>query len=127
MYGAQLRHDITRKAYAIFMSQPSRRFVVAVSLARQEFRLHVFDRSGVIHSLGHNLHRSPDLFARLMYALAFGSPDKLGFDTTFIDPAVFPSLLYRPRSTPAVQVSWTIYIRENVYAILRHLYASHLI
>ncbi|KAG6372402.1 hypothetical protein JVT61DRAFT_7875 [Boletus reticuloceps] len=56
-HSTQLRRDITRKVYAVFMSQPNRRFVVALSLARQEFRLHVFDRSGVIHSLGSNVHK----------------------------------------------------------------------
>lgn len=126
-FGAQLRRDITRKAYAVFMSQPSRCFVVAVSLARQEFRLHVFDRSGVIHSLGYNLHKFSDLFARLMYTLAFGSLDKLGFDPTFIDPAMSPSILYRPRSALAVQMSWTIYIHKSAYAVLCQLYISHLI
>ena len=126
-YSAQLRRDITRKAYAVFMSQPSRRFVVAISLARQEFRIHIFDRSGAIHSLGCNLHKFSDLFARVIYTLSFGSPDKLGFDLTFIDPAVSPSILYCPRSTPAVQKSWIIYIRESAYTVLHHLYSSYLI
>ena len=126
-YSAQLRRDITRKAYAVFMSQPSRRFVVAVSLARQEFRIHIFDRSGAIHSLGCNLHKFSDLFARVIYTLSFGSPDKLGFDPTFIDPAVSPSILYRPRSTPAAQISQIIYIRSDVYSVLCPIYISHLI
>lgn len=126
-YSAQLRRDITRKAYAVFMSQPSRRFVVAISLVRQEFRIHIFDRSGAIHSLGRNLHKFSDLFARVIYTLSFGSLDKLGFDPTFIDPAASPSILYRPCSTFAVQKSRIIYIRESTYTVLHHLYSSYLI
>ncbi|KAI6028038.1 hypothetical protein BKA83DRAFT_4048585 [Pisolithus microcarpus] len=90
------------------MSQPSRCFVVAISLTCQEFCLHIFDRSGAIHSLGHNLHKSADLFTHLMYTLAFGSPDMLGFDLTFIDPTVSPSIL-------------------TAYTVLCHIYISHLI
>ncbi|KAI5999608.1 hypothetical protein EDD15DRAFT_2160638 [Pisolithus albus] len=126
-HSAQLRRNITRKAYAVFMSQPSRRFVVALSLARQEFRLHIFDRSGAIHSLGHSLHRAADLFTRIIYTLTFGSPDVLGFDPTFVDPTLSPSILYRPRSAPALQMSRAIYVRETAYTVLRHIYVSHLI
>ncbi|KIK11899.1 hypothetical protein PISMIDRAFT_19139 [Pisolithus microcarpus 441] len=109
------------------MSQPSRCFVVALSLARQEFHLHIFDRSGAIHSLGHSLHRAADLFTHVIYTLTFGSPDILGFDPTFIDPTLSPSILYRPRSAPALQMSRAIYVCETAYTVLCHIYVSHLI
>ena len=126
-FNAQLRRDITRKAYAVFMSQPNRRFVVALSLARQEFRLHVFDRSGAIHSLGYSIHKFPDLFACLIYTLAFASLDRLGFDPTFVDPAVSLSVVYHPRSDSVLQLSQTIYIRMDAYVVVRPIYFSHLI
>ncbi|KAI6020926.1 hypothetical protein BKA83DRAFT_4126818 [Pisolithus microcarpus] len=126
-HSTQLQQDITCKAYAVFMSQPSRRFIVAISLACQEFHLHIFNCSGTIHSLGHNLHKSADLFTRLMYTLAFGSPDMLGFDPTFIDPTISPSILYGPRSIPVIQMSRTIYVRRTAYTVLCHIYISHLI
>ena len=40
-----MRNSIIRKAYAIFSSQPGRRFLFALSIANQEFRVHMFDRS----------------------------------------------------------------------------------
>ena len=126
-FNAQLRCDITRKAYAVFMSQPNRCFVVALSLARQEFRLHVFDRSGAIHSLGYSIHKFPDLFARLIYTLAFASLDRLGFDPTFVDPAVSLSVIYRPRSDSVLQLSRTIYICMDAYVVVCPIDISHLI
>jgi Fungal protein kinase len=126
-FSAQLRRNITRKAYAIFMSQPCRRFVIAISIAQQEFRIHLFDRSGVIHSLGHNIHKSSNLFARVLYVLAFGSPASLGFDPTFIDSSLSPSFLFRPRTTPAIKKSQLIYVGTIPYNVVRPIFASHLI
>ena len=51
-----IRNAIIRKAYAIFASQPNRRFVFALSIADQKFRAHMFDRSGVVHSRGYDIH-----------------------------------------------------------------------
>lgn len=126
-YSAQLQRNIIRKAYAVFMSQPCRRFVVAISLAHQEFRLHLFDRSGAIHSLGHNLHKSADLFARLMYVFAFGSPATLGFDPTFVNSSLSPSILHRPRTDSALQISRLIYIGDDPYTVVQPIFISHLI
>lgn len=126
-FNAQLQHDITRKAYAVFMSQPNRHFIIAISLACQEFCLHVFDRSGAIHSLGYSIHKFLDLFARLIYALAFASPDRLGFTPTFVDLAVSLSVVYCPCSDSVLQLSWTIYIRMDAYVVVHPIYISHLI
>lgn len=127
VYSAQLRRNIIRKAYAVFMSQPCRRFVVALSIARQEFRLHVFDHSGAIHSLGYNLHKSANLFVRIMYVFAFGNPASLGFDPTFIDSSLSPSILFRPRSAPAMNRSRLVYIRDIPYTIVCPIFVRHLI
>jgi len=123
-HSTQLRRDITCKAYAVFMSQPSRCFVVAISLAHQEFRLHVFDHSGVIYSLAHNLHNATNLFAHLMYTLAFGGPHVLSFDPTFIDPIISPSILFRPRSIATFRMSQIMYIHKDAYTVLCHIYIS---
>jgi len=49
-------NNVMHKAYAIFASQPGRRFLFAISIARQEFRTHMFDRSRVVHSRPYNIH-----------------------------------------------------------------------
>ncbi|KAI6018505.1 hypothetical protein BKA83DRAFT_4496014 [Pisolithus microcarpus] len=126
-HSTQLQWDITHKVYAVFMSQPSRHFMVAMSLAHQEFHLHIFDHSGTMHSLGHNLHKSADFFTCLMYTLAFGSPVMLGFDPTFIDLTMSPSILYHPHSIPTIQMSQTMYVHKTAYTVLCHIYISHLI
>ncbi|KAI6027296.1 hypothetical protein BKA83DRAFT_4123368 [Pisolithus microcarpus] len=118
---------LTRSVSKVADSKPSRCFMVALSLACQEFHLHIFNRSGVIHSLGHSLHRAADLFTRVIYTLTFGSPDILGFNPTFVDPTLSPSILYCPHSTPTLQMSRAIYVRETAYTVLRHIYVSHLI
>ena len=51
-----IRKAILRKAFAVFASQPGRRFLFALSIANQQFRVHMFDRSGVVHSRPYNIH-----------------------------------------------------------------------
>ncbi|KAF9233081.1 hypothetical protein BU15DRAFT_80484 [Melanogaster broomeanus] len=81
----------SHKVYAVFTSQPARRFVVALSLTYQDFCLHVFDWSGTIHSLAYNIHKSADTFCCLLYVFAFGRPEHLGFNPTCHDPSLSPS------------------------------------
>ena len=51
-----IRSAIICKAYAIFASQPNRRFVFGLSIASQKFHAHMFNRSGVVHSCGYDIH-----------------------------------------------------------------------
>ena len=126
-YSVHLQHDITWKVYAVFTLQPARRFVVALSLACQDFRLHIFDRSGAIHSLAHNIHKSANSFCRLLYVFTFGRPEHLGFNPTFLDPSLSPSSVHQPLSIRAVMTSWTVQVSEEVYTIVRPIFVSHLI
>ncbi|KAF8546316.1 hypothetical protein OG21DRAFT_1491350 [Imleria badia] len=51
-----VRNAIMRKAYAVFAFQPGQQFLFALSIAKQEFRAHMFDCAGVVHSRGYNIH-----------------------------------------------------------------------
>ena len=42
-------NGVTRKVYAIFASQPSRQFLLTLSIAQQEFCVHMFNHAGVVH------------------------------------------------------------------------------
>lgn len=126
-YNTQLERNITRKAYALFMSQPCRRFVVAISIARQDFRLHVYDHSGVIHSRGHNIHNSADLFLRVIYVLNFGNPTALGFDPTFINPTLSPLVVFRPSTKRPDIIAQKVYVGDRECSIVRCIFLSPLV
>ena len=44
-----VRNGVMHKAYAIFASQPSRWFLLTLSITQQEFRVHMFNCAGVMH------------------------------------------------------------------------------
>ena len=79
-----VRNSVMRKAYTIFASQPNQRFLFAMSITRQEFRAHMFDRAGVVHTRPYNIHHHPHMLLRMLSFLAFGQLDQIGYDTTFI-------------------------------------------
>lgn len=111
--------NLARKAYAIFMNQPGRRFLMAVSIAAQAFRLHIYDRSGVIHSRGHNIHTDADTFTSLLYFLTFAPPEHLGYDPTFLYSSIIPR---SPSSPPR-----TIRVGTKIYFVIRVIFFSQLI
>ena len=110
--------NLARKAYAVFMTQPGRRFLMAVSISAQVFRLHIYDRSGVIHSLGYNIHTHADVFSKLIYFFTFAQPKALGYDPTFIYFDIPRSLSSTPR---------TIRVGTKVYIVVRIIFYSQLI
>jgi len=76
--------NLARKAYTVFMAQPGHRFLMAISISAQVFRLHVYDCSGVIHSHGYNIHVHADMFSNLLYFFTFAQPKHLRYDPTLI-------------------------------------------
>ena len=109
------------------MSQPCRQFIVTLSIAHQEFCLHLFDHSGAIHSLGYSTHKFANLFLWVIYVLTFGNPGALIFDTTFIDPMLSPSLPHQPSSGSTTKMGQIIYIHSTPYAIIHPIFISCLI
>ena len=79
-----VHNNVMHKAYAIFASQPGRRYLFALSITNQEFHAHMFDRSGVIHSHPYNIHWSPCVLLCMLGLLAFGNPDHVGCDPTLV-------------------------------------------
>ncbi|KAI6036762.1 hypothetical protein BKA83DRAFT_4120447 [Pisolithus microcarpus] len=51
----------------------------------------------------------------------------LGFDPTFLNPALSPSPLYHPITDTTLKVAWTIKVKNHLYAILGCIFASNVI
>lgn len=58
-------NSVMHKVYAIFASQPGWRFLFALLISNQEFHLHMFDHSGVVHSQPYNIHKSPHVLLHM--------------------------------------------------------------
>ena len=110
-----IRGAITRKAYAIFASQPNRQFVLALSITNQKFHAHMFDRSGVVHSRGYDIHRHPRMLLCILSMLAFGHTDQVGYDPTFI-------CQYR-----SVSILWGIQVASFTCEIVKCIFFNFLI
>ncbi|KAG9316230.1 hypothetical protein JVU11DRAFT_2257 [Chiua virens] len=87
---SSLWKQVTRKAYAVFVSQPGRQFLIVLSIfCCQQFRFHLFDHSGIAHSLAYSLHRQADVLLHVLYMLAFAPKEFVGYDPTiFFSPVV---------------------------------------
>ena len=114
-----IHNGVMRKAYAIFASQPGRWFLFALSISNQEFRLHMFDCSGVVHSQPYNIHKSPCVLLHMLAILAFSDSEHLGFDPTFV---CFSPIHQRLSSSLG-----TIRIESLTYCIVRQIFFSFLI
>ena len=82
--------NLAQKAYAVFVNQPGRHFLILVSITAQIFRIHLYDRSGVIHSCGYNIHTDADLFTSVLHFLTSAPPEDLGYDPTFTYSGIVP-------------------------------------
>jgi len=112
---SNIRNAIMRKAYAVFASQPGRRFLFALSIANQEFRIHMFNHSKVIHSRPYNIHRSPHILLCMLSMLTFGSFGHVGYDPTFL-PQYLTS-----RTTATIQVE------SKAYNVIDQIFFNFLI
>ena len=111
---------VMRKAYAIFASQPSRRFLFAMSIADQKFRAHMFDCSGVVHSRPYNLHKSPRALISMLGLLGLGISEQIGYDPTLTYFPSIPSHLSNSRLN-------TIKVKSQTYDIIDRIFFNFLI
>ncbi|KAH7903461.1 hypothetical protein BJ138DRAFT_1120362 [Hygrophoropsis aurantiaca] len=74
--------SLNTKSYLLFLAQPWRRYVLALTFANDEVRLHLYDRSGAVISRPHNFHRKFNAMIRLVYLFAHADRALLGFDPT---------------------------------------------
>lgn len=119
-FSSRLRLQLTKKAYAIFLAQPGRRFVIALSIANQLLRIHVFDRAGAVHSRGYNIHRFPTFLVSILDVLTTAPPACLGYDPTLSFSTAI-SRMPRPRAKSYV------YINEKEYIIQQLLFHNGMI
>lgn len=78
----RLSKTLHTKAYLVFLDQPWRRFVLCLSMCRQEMRIHHYDRSGVRISPPFDINDRPDAFLKILAAIIFGPRVCIGFDPT---------------------------------------------
>ena len=105
-----IHNGVMHKAYAIFASQLTQRFLFAMSIAQQEFRAHMFDCSGVVHSRPYNIHRHLHTLLCMLSLLVFGQLEHIGYDTTIIPQ---PLLSQHPG---------VIEIKSKVHEIVRRIF-----
>ena len=112
-----IRNGVTRKAYAIFASQPSRWFLLALSTAQQEFHVHMFNSAGVVHSRAYGIHWFPCILLCMLAVLTFSQPEHVGFN---------PTIIYL---SPSSQISGnnTIQVSSATYSIIRQFFFNYLI
>lgn len=114
---SNLSKQLLRKAYAIFVAQPGRRFVIALSIVRSHFRLHIFDRAGVIHSRPYSIHLRADFLIRVLYLLAFAPKDFIGCDPTIF----YSSVITRSNQ---LRCPATIQVGKETFIITDRIFSS---
>lgn len=110
--------SLNTKAYILFCAQPWRRYLLAISVARDELRIHLYDRSGVVISPPINFHRNITETFRIIGAFAGADNALLGFDPTL---EIFPAPLEQP-SPPYIG---TVEVDGTTYDIIRTLWTSN--
>ncbi|KAF8432136.1 hypothetical protein L210DRAFT_3650633 [Boletus edulis BED1] len=91
------------KAYLVLVDQPWQRFILGLSIANCDLRVHFYDHSGGAISPAFNIHADAQHFFFIIAALAFGCRASIGFDLTVeIHP---PPLKGRRRSAREIASS----------------------
>ena len=93
---SQIAKQLTRKVYTVFVAQPGRHFVPALSITHSHFCLHVFDRASIINTCAYCIHRNADYLIAVLYTLVFAPPKFVGYDPTiFFSPVIQRSIQHR--------------------------------
>lgn len=95
------------KAYLIFRTQRNRRFVISLQFGRGDFRLHIYDRAGVLQTVAIDVHKNPLLLIRCIASLMLVSNTDLRYD-----PSITPD---------------TIKVALHTYKIVRLIFASNVL
>jgi len=77
-----LMKTLHTKAYLVLLDQPWRQFVLALSIMKQDIRVHFYDCSGCSVSPAFNIHSNLHAFITILMAVMFGSQLCIGFDPT---------------------------------------------
>lgn len=79
---ASVVHQMHMKSYLILRRQPWRTFVLGISLAKNQLRLHYYDRSGVIISCPIDMKSDAKRVVDITTTLVYGHRSRLGYDPT---------------------------------------------
>jgi len=85
-----LMKTLHTKAYLVFLDQPWRCFVLALSIVKEKMRVHFYDRSGGSVSPPINIQHDPRAFVAVLATIMFSSPLCIGFDPTITVRPVQP-------------------------------------
>lgn len=78
----RLAKTLHTKAYLTLLDQPWRRFVLCISLCRNEMRVHFYDHSGICVSPAFDINAQPRYLLAVLSAFTFGTRLAVGFDPT---------------------------------------------
>ena len=87
---SRLTKTLHTKAYLVFLDQPWRRFVLALSIAGEQLRVHFYDRSGCSISPAFNIYHNPTAVVAILAIVMFGPRLCIGFDPTVIVRPTYP-------------------------------------
>ncbi|KAA1107311.1 hypothetical protein PGT21_009769 [Puccinia graminis f. sp. tritici] len=96
---------LAKYVYEVFIAQPSRSYVIGLTLCGTSMRLWQFDRSGAIGSESFDIKKDEDNFSKFLAIILFlltSSKQVLGFDSSFIDIAGQASTA--TRESPIIQI-----------------------
>jgi len=86
---SRLTKTLHTKAYLVFLDQPWRRFVLALSIMGEQLRVHFYDRSGCSISPPFDIHCNPSNLVTILTTVMFGPRLCIGFDPTVIVRPVY--------------------------------------
>ena len=95
---------IHMKVYLIFLDQPWRHFVLALSIAKKELQVHFYDHSGTSISPAFNIETDPGHLVTILASVMFGSWVCIGFN---------PTINVRP--VQSLQVSWWRVVYDSAH------------
>ncbi|KAF8129612.1 hypothetical protein EV363DRAFT_1297249 [Boletus edulis] len=100
---SRISKTMDTKAYLVLVDQPWRCFILRLSIANCDLRVHFYDHSGRAISPAFNIHADTQHFFFIIAALAFGCRASIGFNLTVkIHP---PPLKGRRRSAREITSS----------------------
>ncbi|KIM60157.1 hypothetical protein SCLCIDRAFT_79973, partial [Scleroderma citrinum Foug A] len=85
-----LTKTLHTKVYLVFLDQPWRHFVLALSIVGEQLRVHFYDRSGCSISPAFNIYHNPTAVVAILATIMFGPHLCIGFDPTVIVTPIYP-------------------------------------
>ena len=81
---SRLGKTMDTKAYLVMVDQPWQHFVLGLSLANEELRVHFYDHLGGAISPSFNIHAEPNIFLFILSGVVFSIHLCIGFDMSIM-------------------------------------------